>query len=77
MYYVEFIDFCTPKRKEFKTKTEAMAFVKDFNDRMPNKEDFWIEAIWQGEIKKIIQADEKWDDYFFRKDEKVEFLKHD
>lgn len=77
MYYVEYIEFCSPKRAEFRTKKEAMEFVKDFNARMPHGEDFWIEAVWQGEIKKIIKADQKWEDGFFRKDEKVEFMRHD
>jgi hypothetical protein len=66
MYYVEYIDFCTPKRKEFKTKKEAQNFINDFNKKMPNKDDYWIDAFYKGKIEKVILADDSWDKHFER-----------
>lgn len=68
MYYVEYIDFCTPRRKEFKTKKEALTFINKFNANMPNKDDYWIEAFYRGKIDKIIQADDSWVNSFERVD---------
>ena len=77
MYYVQYIDLCTPKLKEFKTKSEAKNFISKFTQEAPNNQDFWIEAFYKGKIDTIFQCDDAWDNSFFREGTSAGVMKHD
>lgn len=53
MFYVRYVEKCSPKTKRFNTKEEATKFVANFKLKHQNKydeEDNWIDLVFKGEI---------------------------
>lgn len=52
MYYVKYVEGCTPKVKGFYYKDDASKFVANFmlKYQFINTDDNWIECVFNGEI---------------------------
>lgn len=53
LYYVRYVDKCSPKTKAFKTKEEAAKFVANFKLKHQSKydeDDYWIDLVFKGDI---------------------------
>jgi hypothetical protein len=50
MYLLHYVEGCTPKLKEFKTKKALSAFIKKFK---VDTEDNWLDYVIKGKVTEI------------------------
>jgi len=53
MFYVRYVEGCSPSMREFSTKEDAAKFVANFKLKYQgkfNEDDSWIEVVFEGKL---------------------------